>query len=554
MAATIELFDELWTTRGGVHFCGSLARGGELLDQVETFADVDSPEQLANRVAGVSGHFAAVLEQDNEIVIVSDRMNNVPLFYSITGSGPLVSDRFSWMQEQCPDKQVPEHTAVEHIQARALLDSRTFHPDIHKTRSREVVSIPVDGENTTAMRYDPFTGAYSKRTDETPDTLRIRLKSALDKAFGSLKQIIDDQPVLLPLTSGVDSRLVAYWLNRHGFENVYTYTYNIDVDESKTARDIAETLGFPWVGLDFTAEAFAEYVNSEECTETEQRFGGYGSKDPWPRAVLSLERIKAHDDLPDSGYVLFGYQNMIALNRLPRYLLSSNTVTKDNHIECLINWRYTNVDLNSELRSVLRDVLETSTIYEGVDDRFGAERAAELLDRYYLYEHHSSKGDGNAYLFNEYGYDLYYPLYDPNVVSFVSTVPISQRIDKKLVRTLVKRMDERHRGGASIQNNSVGLIKKSAYETFKRRVVESPLERPARMVKAHLMSDVTVQDVLDHMDSDGAFDFERVDGLTESGVFKSYHPLRQLADYEHGVDGNLAKYYGIDPLADSRWR
>ena len=90
---------------------------------------------------------------------------------------------------------------------------------------------------------------------DSVDSFTQAFAEALDAAMAQLYERADGRVIALPLSAGLDSRLLAALLARDRYPNVMTFTYGLpgNADAQASAR-IAESLGLPWRQVSHTPE------------------------------------------------------------------------------------------------------------------------------------------------------------------------------------------------------------------------------------------------------------------------------------------------------------
>ena len=105
--------------------------------------------------------------------------------------------------------------------------------------------VVINTEDGSFSSYDYFSHIYKKvgRTKEEIFKLsQERLEAGFQRMLGSLKK---NQPLLIPLSGGYDSRLIACLCKKSGLENVTCFTYGReDSFEVAISKKVASALGY----------------------------------------------------------------------------------------------------------------------------------------------------------------------------------------------------------------------------------------------------------------------------------------------------------------------
>jgi len=100
---------------------------------------------------------------------------------------------------------------------------------------------------------------------EGQETLQRELAERLHAVFSRLVGVLAGRRVVVPLSGGVDSRLIAGLLKYHGHDNLVALGYGRpDNPESQVARQVAEALEIPWVFVPYEQGRWYELLSSPD--------------------------------------------------------------------------------------------------------------------------------------------------------------------------------------------------------------------------------------------------------------------------------------------------
>ena len=120
---------------------------------------------------------------------------------------------------------------------------RTFHPDIKTLSAGQYVLF----EKNKILTYNYFSFFGDIKNKYSQKRLIEELSGITLSIFKETLRRVGDKQIVIPLSAGNDSRLVASCLKFLGAENVLCYSYgNRNSFEVKTAEKVAFKLGFKW--------------------------------------------------------------------------------------------------------------------------------------------------------------------------------------------------------------------------------------------------------------------------------------------------------------------
>lgn len=133
------------------------------------------------------------------------------------------------------------------------LVDRTVFKEVHKTLIGEELILSLSGSAHTLDHWCPRIGGETRASEED---LLAEAAEVLRAIFGDLAQ---QGPFLLPLSGGLDSRLIAAMLARSGAK-VRTFTFgSFGSAEVPLARRVAHELGLPWEMVSLRPDDYVTY-------------------------------------------------------------------------------------------------------------------------------------------------------------------------------------------------------------------------------------------------------------------------------------------------------
>ena len=224
--------------------------------------DPVSPTALRNH----PGRLAAVRVEDDRMVLAVDRLRSWPLFWTVTGRGDsrrlLVADSADAVLGAMEEPAVCTAALEELKDAGFVTGPRTFLEGVHQVEQGAVVA--VDRSTGGAAQHDYAFFRYSEDEVDDPEIFGDLFLEALDATMGRLLERAAGQRLVIPLSGGLDSRLLVAWLRLHGAEDVLTFTYGLPGSrEMVISQSVAQAAGYPWHGVEIERAALLEVWHSE---------------------------------------------------------------------------------------------------------------------------------------------------------------------------------------------------------------------------------------------------------------------------------------------------
>ena len=147
------------------------------------------------------------------------------------------------------------------------------------------------------------------------------------RVFERLVKSVNQRQIVLPLSGGYDSRLIAVMLARLGYDNVVCFSYGKPGNwESEISRRVAEKLGYKWLFVPYSRRKWRTSFQSEERLAYTRRASALCSPavlQDW----LAVRELTDHKLLSQDAIFVPGHTNdFITGGHIPAELAHSGTV------------------------------------------------------------------------------------------------------------------------------------------------------------------------------------------------------------------------------------
>lgn len=394
---------------------------------------------------------ALMAEDDGRVVAAVDHCRTRALFHARTVGGGLVVGADA--------RAVADAAGLDHAarpSAGILLDAGlagyvtgadTLRPGLFQLRPGESLSFDKAARTLTLRRHyrhDLTAEATAPLGDRA--AWRHRLMERLDAAFDRTVERAAGRPILVPLSGGLDSRLVLGKLVERGYPGLRAFSYGPKNNyDALIARDIARRLDVPWTFVSTSGAVARRFHGSA----TRQHFWDFADglcSVPNGQDILPLLRLRERGDLAADAFIVNGQSGDFLTGGHVPAAVAAGQGGWDGMFDAILKKHYAlwgslrtpgNLDLaRARIRAVL-DLPETLPPDPGPDV------LANLLERW-EYEERQSKYVVNGqrvYDFLDLGWDL--PLWDRELSDFYRAVPLSLRLDQTLYREALEAWDYR---------------------------------------------------------------------------------------------------------------
>lgn len=423
---------------------GHLHAGGE--SRLVAAAEQGSAT-LRDALPGLDGCFAIIAVCPDGMVAAADPIASIPVFLAadaatgsvlIGGQGAALA-RKAHLTEQDADAALSLGIAGYTFGDRALVRG------LRHLRGGEcaVVHPGAAPAYDFYARYRPWLAAERPRaalSDELAEILRAIFVKSVDG--------LHDRPIMVPLSAGYDSRLVAAALKELGHRDIRCYAYGIPGNhEAQVSRAVAERLGLRWQFVPVTPRLQSACFGSSEFAEF-LRDNDTLTAIPFNQDYAATRSILQSGYAPKDAVFINGQSgDFITGNHVPRELASAPAVrdvevrwarlfeaVRGKHFGL---WTSLQTPRNlARMAAMLRaDLEEQGGLPDDAALDWSLAEASEFIHRQSRYVVSGQR------TYEHFGFDWRLPLWDLDLVSFYERAPLSAKLSQSLYRDTLTRLN-----------------------------------------------------------------------------------------------------------------
>lgn len=421
-----KLWKKFKLGEGELSFTGYLSVNGQTFseDTIERyFAGIEfSPECIYSW----HGEFAVIYQTSAFTFAAVDRKRSIPLFYQKEGNSLTITDHLS------PGKELHPTSVAEFIMTGYVANERTLYKENYQIEAGQYLYIDSSG-----LKKERYYRYYHHPEEKDLDVLASELQETIHQTFKNLVERIKEKHVMLPLSGGYDSRIIALLLKEYGVENISSFTYGRPENpEAKKSKEIADRLGIPWSFFKYSRDDWKKWYHSQEWRDYLQFAVSTASMahlQDWPAVT---EIIRQQDD--DYVFIPGHSGDFIAGSHLTYELTLPKRYTVDEVISQIMKkhhrlWETKNSSAASQVISEIKASLD------GLD--YESREQAGALFEYWDWKERQAKFIINSLrVYEYYGKSWAIPLWDDALMDFFLKVPIEYRFKKFLYDTTLYQM------------------------------------------------------------------------------------------------------------------
>ena len=411
-----------------------------LLEAVEFYNnDVINIETLSKWVCEFSGHFSFVLKIKNGPCFASvDKISSIPIYtaydngkFSVSNHAPLLKDIFK-------TSKFSIEAISEVIMSGFVMGEGTIYDNIKRLSAGECVLWKCG--NMYKNYY--YTYIPTKVSFNSEEQLKVKLKSVILSVLKKTIKSVNGRQIVIPLSAGNDSRLIASGLKELNYKNIICFTYGRRGNyEVETSKKIAKLLGYKWIYIQDTIDKKRAFFKSSVYKDYVEKFESYASvpniQDIYEVYTLKMQKIIDNDavivngntgDFISGGHV---FNDLINFKKVTANELNWSLFL-DKHYSL---WgRMRTRDNDKKITSKLLDLTLERCKFKGQNKfyQYAVMECMECIGR----QSRLVANQQRAYEFIDHEWRL--PLWNEDFLYFWKDVPVELKVNQKLYKEVLE--------------------------------------------------------------------------------------------------------------------
>jgi len=413
------------------------------IEELKNILSKINKEELSEFINAIDGHFALVVKREDFWFASVDKVRTTPIFFTkINNNFQVDYNPNNLISLKTFDKEINEQAKLEIEMSGFTIGNKTIFKNLHSLKAGELV---IFEENT--HEYIQYYKYFGDIIDKDYNEYLQELYDVTINIFKKLVKNIGDRQIIIPLSAGNDSRLVASALKHLGVENVLCYSYGTEGNfEANIAKIISQKLGYKWIFIPLSHTSERKFYTSKDY-ENYLNYAQTYSSVPY---IQSLSTIKYLEELnlldKDAIFINGNTGDFISGSHITKMMKSHNQLAskeerKENILNALIDkhfslWGYLKTKENiDKIKKELWNEI-TLGIGELCEDNSKDHlyyEYNEFIDRQCSYVNTAQK------IYEFYGYNWRMPLWDDEYIKFFENVPAKYKINQKLYVDMLEK-------------------------------------------------------------------------------------------------------------------
>ena len=439
----IEIYSRGGFWSEGKYYAGSRAceRVHALFSGVQTEQGPALPGTIRQILAGLDGLFAFIVQSRESTLACVDHVRSFPLFYVRSNEGLLLSWSAQALKSEVGLARLDETACLEFLMAGYVSGGNTLYSGLHQLQGGEFLFYTGEHREMAKERYCTF---FSEDVLEgSEEDLLHEAGLRYERTFSRLVESLDGRQACIPLSAGLDSRLILGFLKEHRYDNIVTFTYGKKgLWEVKEAGAVAEKARVPWTYVEYKPDAVKDYLFSKQGRDYFRFACGLASV-PLVTDRYALSVLGSEKRLDDECVILNGQTgDFITGGHMPGRILEGEgeemgassllDYMAERHYSL---WRNLKTERNlARLRQIHSDLM-------GLDSGATLPRGliAKEYERFEWQERQCKYVVNGQRMYDWLGYDWQLPLWSMDLFTFWREVPWRHKVGQKLFKQYLQQ-------------------------------------------------------------------------------------------------------------------
>ena len=399
----------------------------------------DFQDNLTNHLQSIEDFPSGVIETDNHAIAWVDHIRSWPLFFTQTDNTLIISNNARLLQEKGNLEKIDTSSCLEFAMSGYVSGSNTLIKDLSCLQPGEYLIWDKTEKKLNLVRYHQYIPELKNGNQKREDNIE-KLGLILDELTHKIINNANGRPIWIPLSGGLDSRIILCKLHEHGYKNLHTFTYGPRFNfESKIAKQVARTLNVPWHFISPSKAKIRRYFLSDERKDFWDSTDGLKAI-PSMREFSALMTLREKKLVTEDAIFINGQSgDYITGNHISQKWIDHKTFAPEDLFQVLLTKHY---DLWQTLKTpnnihAIKSRIETMLPKNWQAKSSGIEMAT--LEEIWEYDARQICLVANGQKSYDYfGYDWEMPLWEKALVDFCETLPLDQKIGQNLYKEYLK--------------------------------------------------------------------------------------------------------------------
>jgi asparagine synthase (glutamine-hydrolysing) len=395
---------------------------------------------VSEGLSGIVGNFAAIVEGQRWILAVVDKIRSYPVFYMERGGSFCISNSARLLKEKLSLCEIDDISLLEFRMAGYVTGWETLYKFLYQLQAGEWLLWDKTNRVLERERYYLFYSEETRR--ESEDELIDELDQITNRIFRRIIEKVNGAPIWIPLSGGLDSRLVLCKLKQLGYDNLTAFSYGAYGNyEAKAAKHVAKKIGVPWQFVPISMKESKKFFYAD----TRKKYWVYSdglSNIPNMQDIHALSKLLEQKRLSPECVIINGQSgDFITGGHIPSSFLDREPDISllferaiDKHYSLWVNLK-TKENVNKIVNKI-KDLLDIDG-----EEKLDLQGLARLYECWEWQERQCKYVINGQRIYDFFHLKWFLPLWDDNYLKFWEKIGVRQKYAQRLYKYYLERFD-----------------------------------------------------------------------------------------------------------------
>lgn len=396
--------------------------------------------KLEKFISSITGHFAIVFSSSKRTVILVDRIRSSPIYYLQKNDNIFIAPSLKKIKKEFNSSlTLNEQAMLEISMGGFTIGKSSLYFEVHSPNAGHYILI----ENDLIEEFTYFNYFGKIELNFSKAEFIEELSEVTLAVFKETLERVDKRQIVIPLSAGNDSRLVASCFKYLGAENILCFTYgNKNSFEVITAKKIAKKLGFKWVFVPLAHRGERKFYRSRTFKDYLD-FADSLDSIPYFQGLTSIKYLKEKMLLDEDAVFINGNSGdfISGLHTNKLYETIKNNLFRNNDLIKVLKEKY--IEKHFSLWGDLKKEENISLLNKSVGIALDQTGDININNVHLAYEMLELKDRQSKYViagqktFEFFNYEWLLPLWDDKYLHFWKKVPVNYKYNQKLYKEML---------------------------------------------------------------------------------------------------------------------
>ncbi len=392
--------------------------------------------KLKENIIKLRGHFSFIIDTKDFVLASVDKVQSYPIFYCNKGGNIYLANSAVKLQVEAGLDEKDEVSFLEFEMAGYVTGSNTLFKDLFQLQAGESLIFDKNKSSLKVIRY--FSYFTKKLVFINDEDLLDELHKITIKIFSDMVETLEGMPVWIPLSGGLDSRLVLAMLYKLKYDNITTFTYGIPgLWEIEHAKKIAECLKVKWNYIPYVPKKIKQLFHTTE-RKNYFRFASGLRSVPFLSDFYALWQMRETRVIPDNAVIINGQAgDYLTGGHIPKMIknVEEDESTVDLLMKSITDKHFSlwlNLKTEENLSIIVKKILNSLQLRP--NSKLSKNDFAQYYELHEWQERQTKYVVNGQRVYDWFGYDWRLPLWGDELILFWMKIDWRMKLNQGLFK------------------------------------------------------------------------------------------------------------------------